>query len=264
MAKPRNPAACWRPAGSIGEPAHRCHSPRVGSVTIAAPRISRGRASGSGSVRISTTAIAGEHDRHQNDGRPDQDPKERVDPLADGTGGVEPGAGGDHHGDTQQRQRDAVAAVAGLEVAGPADRAGGGSGALGQHQPARADAPADGRPRRRNGRRVAAEPACGGAPRDAPDAIRPVNRPLTWSNGLRSGRRSYWAWRAKPSRRGPIFTICHTGHRKVQSETYSFTAPAIQRFTIGSTWCTRLSRWLDPFSTHRGVHRPCPSSSSQP
>ena len=44
--------------GCPGEPDHRCHSPSAGSVIIAAPRISRGRASGSGSVRISTTAIA--------------------------------------------------------------------------------------------------------------------------------------------------------------------------------------------------------------
>ena len=58
MAKPMNPAACWRPGGVSGEPAHKCHRPSAGSVIIAAPRISRGRASGSGSVRISTTAIA--------------------------------------------------------------------------------------------------------------------------------------------------------------------------------------------------------------
>ena len=58
IAKPMKPAACWRPAGVPGDPAHRCHRPSAGRATIAAPRISRGRASGSGSVRISTTAIA--------------------------------------------------------------------------------------------------------------------------------------------------------------------------------------------------------------
>ena len=46
MAKPTKPAACWRSAGSCGEPDHMCHSPSAGSAIIAAPRISRGRASG--------------------------------------------------------------------------------------------------------------------------------------------------------------------------------------------------------------------------
>ena len=58
MAKPMNPAACARPTGLSGEPAHRCHRPSTGSATIAAPRTSRGRASGLGSVRINSTAIA--------------------------------------------------------------------------------------------------------------------------------------------------------------------------------------------------------------
>ena len=58
IAKPTNPEACRRPAGSCGDPAHRCHRPSAGSAIIVAPRMSRGRASGSGSVRISTTAIA--------------------------------------------------------------------------------------------------------------------------------------------------------------------------------------------------------------
>ncbi len=58
MAKPMNPAACCRPGGVSGEPDHRCHRPSAGRAIIAAPRISRGRASGLGSVRIRTTAIA--------------------------------------------------------------------------------------------------------------------------------------------------------------------------------------------------------------
>ena len=56
IAKPRKPAACCRAMGSCGDPANRCHSPSEGSTIIAAPRISRGLESGSGSVRISTTA----------------------------------------------------------------------------------------------------------------------------------------------------------------------------------------------------------------
>ena len=62
MAKPMNPAACWRPGGVSGEPAHKCDRPNAGSVIIAAPRMSRGLASGSGSDRIRTTAIAASAD----------------------------------------------------------------------------------------------------------------------------------------------------------------------------------------------------------
>ena len=58
IAKPMNPAACARPPGLSGEPAHRCHRPSTGSATIVAPRTSRGLASGFGSVRISSTATA--------------------------------------------------------------------------------------------------------------------------------------------------------------------------------------------------------------
>ncbi len=58
MAKPMNPAACARPAGVSGEPAHKCHSPSAGSATIVAPSTSRGRASGFGSVRINSSATA--------------------------------------------------------------------------------------------------------------------------------------------------------------------------------------------------------------
>ena len=82
----------------------------------------------------------GEQDRQQHHRRADQDAQQGVDPLADGPSRVEPGACGDHDRDAEESQRDAVAAVTGLQVAGPPDRARRGSGALGQHQPAGADA----------------------------------------------------------------------------------------------------------------------------
>ena len=175
-----------------GEPAHRCHSPSAGSVIIAAPRISRGRASGSGSVRISTTAIAASTIGNSTTAEPMSTRRNVSIHCADRARGVEPRAGGDHDGDAQQRQRDAVAAVAGLDIAGAADRAGGGAGALGQHQPARAHAAPDGQPRpTRWPTGCGARRACGGAPRSRPRGTRPANRPLTCSNGHRSGRRSY-------------------------------------------------------------------------
>ena len=65
IAKPMKPAACARPAGVSGEPAHRCHRPSTGSATIVAPSTSRGRASGFGSVRISSTATTAVDDRQQ-------------------------------------------------------------------------------------------------------------------------------------------------------------------------------------------------------
>ena len=95
----------------------------------------------------------GQRDRQQHDRGTDEHPQERVDPRPDRPRRVEPGTRGDHHGDAEQRQGDAVAAVARLEVAGPADRARRRSCALGQHQPARAHTAADGRACRRNRRR---------------------------------------------------------------------------------------------------------------
>jgi len=61
------------------------------------------------------------HDRYKDDCRPDQHAKEGVDPLTDGTRGVEPGAGCDDHGDAEQRERDAVATVARLQLTCAAD-----------------------------------------------------------------------------------------------------------------------------------------------
>ena len=58
IANPTNPPARWRPGGSAGDPDHRCHRPSTGRHTIAAPSTSRGRPSGCGSVRISSTATA--------------------------------------------------------------------------------------------------------------------------------------------------------------------------------------------------------------
>ncbi|CKS58941.1 antibiotic biosynthesis monooxygenase domain-containing protein [Mycobacterium tuberculosis] len=58
IAKPMNPAARKRDSGASGEPAHRWHKPRNDKPIRLAPRISRGRESGLGDVRISTTATA--------------------------------------------------------------------------------------------------------------------------------------------------------------------------------------------------------------
>ena len=89
------------------------------------------------------------------------------------------------------------------------------SGALGQHQPARADAAADGGARGRNRRRdSAAAQACGavrlavrpGPPREP--AFDLLERAAGSGGGLTRHA-------CKPSRNSPIFTICHTGHRMV-------------------------------------------------
>ena len=58
MAKPMNPAARRRASGSSGEPDHRWRRPSTESAIRVAPRISLGRASGLGRVRISATATA--------------------------------------------------------------------------------------------------------------------------------------------------------------------------------------------------------------
>ena len=58
MANPMNPPACWRAAGSVGAPDHRCQSPSTGRQISVVPSTSRGRVSGCGSVRIRTTATA--------------------------------------------------------------------------------------------------------------------------------------------------------------------------------------------------------------
>ncbi len=58
MAKPMKPAARRRISGSSGDPDHRWRSPRKDRAIRLDPRISRGRASGLGSVRISTIAAA--------------------------------------------------------------------------------------------------------------------------------------------------------------------------------------------------------------
>ena len=92
-----------------------------------------------------------ERDRQQQYGRADQYAQEVVDPSADRPGGVEPRARDDDDRDSQQRQRDAVTAVAGVDVAGAAHRSGRRSGPPGEHEPARAGAPADGQPGGGNG-----------------------------------------------------------------------------------------------------------------
>ncbi len=58
MAKPMNPPARRRSSGSSGEPDHRWRRPRSDRAIRLPPRISLGRVSGLGWVRISTTATA--------------------------------------------------------------------------------------------------------------------------------------------------------------------------------------------------------------
>ena len=102
IAKPTKPATRCRSAGSCGAPDHRCQRPSTGSAIIAVPRTSRGRASGWGSVRISSTANATSRIGEQHHGRADDGTDDRVDPAPTGSGGVEPGAGGEHDRDGEQ------------------------------------------------------------------------------------------------------------------------------------------------------------------
>lgn len=84
-----------------------------------------------------------QQDRQHHDRGSDDRAHAVVDPRTDGSGRVEPGAGRDQEGDAEQRQRDAVTTVSGLEFARTADTAGGGSGPLGEHQPAGAGTTTD-------------------------------------------------------------------------------------------------------------------------
>ena len=144
IAKPVKPAALRRAMGSTGEPAHRCQRPRAGSAIMVAPRISRGRDSGWGSVRIRRTAPPMSSSGTRITAEPITRAHGDVDPSADRPRRVEPRAGGDDDGDTEQCQRDAVAAMTGFEVTRTADRPCRGSGALGQHQPTGTCTAADG------------------------------------------------------------------------------------------------------------------------
>ena len=143
MANPTKPAPCWRATGSSGAPDHRCQEPERGQGDH---RGAEDEARTGLGIRLGAhqrDADRGEGDRQQHDGAADEHPDERVDPLPDGSRRVEPGAGGDHDRQGEQRQRDPVAAVSGFQIAGPADRACGAAGPLGEHQPAGAHAAAD-------------------------------------------------------------------------------------------------------------------------
>ncbi len=195
MAKPMNPAACARPTGVSGEPAHRCHRPSAGSATIAAPSTSRGRASGFGSVRINSTATAAVTTGSSHHRRADEDAQHRVDPCADRAGGVEPGTGGDDDGDTQQRQSNPVATMARIDLAGPAHRPRRAAGSLGQHQPRRTHGATTRQPRVGHQRVVTtpggpARSLSGPSRRVTPGLRRPRSSSLTCSFGLRSARQS--------------------------------------------------------------------------
>ncbi len=210
-AKPTNPAAWRRATGSCGAPAHRCQSPSAGRLIMAAPRISRGRASGFGSVRIRTTAMATSRIGTRTTAEP---------MTTRTTVSIQPptGRAASNHelaasttAMPSRAERDAVPPVTGLQFACAADRARGRSRPLGEHQPAGPCAPADGssgagRGRRRASRGLAA--GCGGAGR-ARAALRAGLRPAR--TGARAGG-GLTCHAAKPSRNSPIFTISHTGH----------------------------------------------------
>ena len=220
IAKPMNPAACWRAAGSCGDPAHRCHSPSAGSTIIAAPRISRGRARG-------RARCASARRRSRRAGSATAPPRSRsgaqegVDPRADRPGGVEPGTRGDHHGDAEQCQRDAVAAVSGFDVAGPADRARGDPAPLASiSQPARAPRPTSapaaeiGEGFRRRGRLPAGRRGRAG---------RVPPREPVFDLLVRAPERAAVLLGMSVSLvAGPICTICHTGHSLVSELSLRF------------------------------------------
>ena len=200
MAKPMNPAARRRSSGSSGEPDHRWRRPRSDRAIRLPPRISLGRASGLGWVRISTTATAAVTTGSARTRRTDERPQHGVHPRTDRPGGVEPRARGDDDGKTQQDQRDSVAAMSGLDVAGPPDRPRRTPGAPGRHQPGRPRRTAARQPRGDQQRPVM--PLDGPARRfarlggDAPSGLARghaprVKWPLTCSFGCRSGSRSY-------------------------------------------------------------------------
>ena len=194
MAKPRNPAACWRPGGSVGEPAHRCHSPSGGQRDhcrtedeprscfwarlrfASAPRQSRQARWERGrrpirSAREETCRSTGRRDARRRTMSWRRSPRRcRAAPVRcrRGDGRVRGRARGRRIGrwtrhpwpaSTSRREHRA------------------------RRSPLRTRSPTD----------CGVEPACGGAPRVAPGGTRPANRPLTCSNGNRIGRRSYWA-----------------------------------------------------------------------
>ncbi len=192
MAKPRNPAACWRAVGSCGEPAHRCHSPRAGSAIIAAPRISRGRASASGSVRMSTTATAASAIGTSTTAEPMSTRRKVSTHCADRVG---------RRRTTNWRRpppRYPARPARCRRGGGPArGRGPGRPSARSNRRPWPASASLRGRrgppshPRRRYARGDGAAVASGGAPTAARDVLHSVSWPLTCSNGRRIGRRSY-------------------------------------------------------------------------
>ena len=196
IAKPMNPAACARPSRGVrrtgpqmpqaqrrqGDHRRPEHQPRPGvRIRLGAHQQHRDR--------------GGDHwQRHHR--RPDEDPHHRVDPGADRAGRVEPGTGGDHDGHAQQGQGNTVAAVARVDLAGPAHRPCGATSSLGQHQPRRAHCPSAGQPGAGH-QRMVATPRRGGAAAvgglcgaPAPTGNHRAKRPLTCSFGSRNGRQS--------------------------------------------------------------------------
>ncbi|AFE13905.1 hypothetical protein MRGA423_17070 [Mycobacterium tuberculosis RGTB423] len=113
-------------------------------------------------------------------------PQQGVDPRAERPGGVEPRARGDYHGKAEQHQRDSVAAMPGLDVAGSPDRPRRAAGALGRHHPDGTHGPAAGESGRHQQRPMV--PSGGSAdPFDGPRPLSGHGRSRTSGRAPRSG-----------------------------------------------------------------------------
>ena len=216
MAKPMKPAACWRPAGVCGEPAHRCHRPSAGSAIIAEPSTSRGRASGSGSVLINATATSTATIGSSTTAEPISVRNRVSTHCPTGRAALNQLLASDQHGDAEQRQRNPVAAMARLDITGAAHRA---RGAVRRLWPPSATRHCTPRP-------TASAPAVSGARildlRRLAGFLRGAGREplreLAFDLVVRFPERAavLLGMVVKPSRMRLIRTIRHTGHRRMR------------------------------------------------